>query len=110
MKFVEHLEKGILLGTGIPFQWILNPESVSGASSRGLKEQIVRATQARGQMLAKYQTLMITKAVANGMINGIIPQNYDTDSRTGQPVFPQWGVSQAAELMLDVGYEKQADV
>lgn len=110
MQFIEHLQKGILLGTGIPYQWILNPESVSGASSRGIKEQITKAVQARGQLLNKYAVQMIVKAVANGMANGTIPENYAIDPRTNQPVFANWQLSQAAELMLDIGYEKQADV
>jgi hypothetical protein len=44
------------------------------------------------------------------MLNGTIKGNYKVDKRTGNPVFTQWGLSQAAELMLDAGYDKQADV
>lgn len=108
MKFLEHLSKGIMLATGIPYQWILNPESVSGAASRGVKEQITKAVQDRAQLLNKYAIIGLQKAVANGMVQGTIPANNKTDKRTNQPVAYQFQVSQAAELMLDVGYETQA--
>lgn len=110
MKFIEHLQKGVLLGTGIPLQWILNPESVSGAMARGIKVQITKAVQDRTQMLNKYACPMLSRAVAAGMANGSIPENFNTDKKTNQPSFSLWGLSQAEELLLDVGVEKQADI
>lgn len=103
MDYITRLEKRIMALLEWPHQWMLSPETMGGTMSRGIKETVGRAVQARQQILEKYASVALEYAISRAMTIGELTENYEEDLDNLQ-------FTKAAELILDPGYEHSADL
>jgi len=103
-EFVRRLEVHLLSALGIPHQIIYSPETVGGASARGISEVARRTIKARQILLEKYAKIAINFAVSVAIVNGDLPENNQEE---------WWNLltlTRTAEFTLDSGYERAADI
>jgi hypothetical protein len=98
------LEVHLLSALGWPHQILYSPESVGGASARGISEVARRTISSRQSILEKYGKIIINVAVASAIDNGILPEN------NSEPYWQLFGFSKPAQFTLDSGYERAADI
>lgn len=103
VDFLTRLEKRMLMTLPFPHQFLLTPENIGGASSRGVKELLVRGIQSKQQLIERPALKALQFAISAGMTIGTIKENYSED-------YTNWGFTRAAEIVLDASYERTSDL
>lgn len=101
--FLTRLEKRMLMNIPFPHQFLLTPELIGGAASRGVKEILMRSIQDKQDLIRLPALTSLRYAISTAMVNGLIPKNYKED-------FTNWTFTRSAEIVLDAGYERAADI
>lgn len=108
IDYITRIEKRVMALLEFPHQWMLSPETMGGTMSRGIKETISRAVQARQALIEKYARIAIeyaaSRAMQLGPTAGGLPEYYAED------IGDNLKFTKAAELILDPGYEHGADL
>ena len=102
-NFVKGIEKIMLSALGWPHELMLSAQENGGVSTRGIAEMARKTIGERQALLEKYAHTAIIYALSCAMESGLIPKNYTED-------YTQWGFSRGAQLVLDAGYERAADL
>jgi hypothetical protein len=101
--FTKEISKLVMQAMGWPHELILSPDKIGGAAARGIAEMVRKTIQERQSVIEKFAKVALTFAISTAMENGIIPRNYDED-------FTDWHFTKGAQLVLDAGNERAADL
>jgi hypothetical protein len=104
--YVTSMEKSFMLASGFPHQFLISPESIGGAPSRGIQDMLNRTILGWQSLLEKYALIALNKCLANGM--ALTPTGGGIATNTNED-WMNWSFSKASKLILDAGYERQAD-
>lgn len=103
-NYIRRLELRMCGLIGIPHQIIFSPETIAGAAARGVESVVKKTIIARQVLLEKYGKVMLAKAVAVAITNGILPENNQ------EKWYSKFSFTTPSEFTLDQGYSRDADI
>jgi capsid protein len=99
--FVSRLERRIMESIGWPYE-LLNSKDAGGAAVRLVQQQARIAIRSRQNTLTRASKFIVAYCVAQGMKQGLIPQNYNDE-------WFNWQFNYGELLTVDNGYEAEAN-
>jgi hypothetical protein len=99
-SYINAVYKSFFSKSGYSYHFLIAPEEIGGAASRGVQDQMNRTVAGFQMALEKYAMLALVYCLSIGIVNGFVPVNVD---------WMKWKFSRCAKLVLDASYERQAD-